>query len=400
MSVRVLCACLAVLAIATPASAQKKYDPGASDTEIKIGQTMPFGGPVSAAGTVGHASIAYFETLNRNGGINGRKIALSALDDGYSPPKAVELTRKLVESEKVLLLYGSVGTPTNAAVQKYLNAKKVPQLFIATGASRFKDPKTFPWTVSMLPSYEAEGKALARYVLQTVTAPKIAIVYQNDDLGKDFAHGFKAGLGDKAKSLIVSEQTFEVTDTTVDSQIIAAKASGANVLYFAGTQKYGAMHIRARHDLGWKPLHLVCSTSSSIQAVLKPAGFDRAEGVISTAYAKDPFDPAWASDTDTRDYLDWLKANLPQGNPRDTGYAVGYIASFMTAHVLRQAGDTLTRDNVLRIATHLKDLNVPMLLPGITAHTTPTDYSVINRFQVQRFDGRSWTRVGKVISGE
>jgi branched-chain amino acid transport system substrate-binding protein len=285
-------------------------------------------------------------------------------------------------------------------VEKYLNVKKVPQLFITTGASRFRDPPAFPWTMAFMPGYVQEGRAMARYVLQSVAAPKIAVLYQNDDLGKDFRAGFRSGLGDKADALIVSEQTFEVADPTVDSQLIAAKVSGANVFYFAGTQKAGAEQVRGVRKLGWSPLHLVCSIASSVEGVLKPAGLENAEGLISTAYAKDPFDPAWADDADVKAFLDWVKANLTQGNPRDTGVVVGYIASFLAAHVLREAGSKLTRENVLRIATHLDRLRVPMLLPGITVSTTPTDYSVISRFQIQRFEHGRWAPVGETISGE
>ncbi|MBV8412417.1 MAG: ABC transporter substrate-binding protein, partial [Alphaproteobacteria bacterium] len=258
---------LSLAALPRESRAEKRYDSGASDSEIKLGQTMPYSGPVSAAGTGGIACIAYFETVNKQGGINGRKVTLISLDDGYSPPKTVEMTRRLVESDKVLFLYASVGTPTNAAVQKFLNSKKVPQLFVTTGGSRFNNPAEYPWTIPVLPSYFAEGKALARFVLETVATPRIAVLYQNDDLGKDFVGGFKTGLGDQVKSLIVSEQTFEITDPTVDNQVIASKASGADVLYYAGTQKFGAMQIRARYDLGWKPLHLVCTTASGVESV-------------------------------------------------------------------------------------------------------------------------------------
>ena len=390
----------ALLFVATGSALAQQYDPGASATEIRLGQTVPFSGPVSVAGLVGHASLAYFAAVNKAGGINGRQVKLIVLDDGYSPPKTVEATRRLVEDENVLMMYGSVGTPTNAAVEKYLNLKKVPQLFITTGASRFRDPTTFPWTMAFMPGYVAEGRAMARYVLEAVAAPRIAILYQNDDLGKDFRAGFRSGLGDKAASLIVSEQTFEVADPTVDSQMITAKVSGANVFYFAGTQKAGAEQIRATHKLGWTPLHLVCSIASGVEGVLKPAGLENAEGLISTAYAKDPFDPTWADDADVKAFLDWEKANLTEGNPRDSGVVVGYIASFLAAYVLEQAGSKLTRENVLNVATHLHDLRVPMLLPGITVTTSPTDYSVINRFQIQRFESGRWVPIGRTISGE
>jgi ABC-type branched-subunit amino acid transport system substrate-binding protein len=393
-------AVLAICVVTTGAAMAQRYDPGASATEITLGQTMPFSGPVSVAGAVGHASLAYFAALNKAGGINGRQVKLLSLDDGYVPPKTVEATRRLVEDDNVLMIYGSVGTPTNAAVEKYLNLKKVPQLFITTGAGRFRDPKAFPWTMAFLPGYIAEGRAMARYVLETVSAPRIAILYQDDDLGKDFRAGFRSGLGDKAGSLIVSEQTFEVADPTVDSQVIAAKASGANVFYFAGTQKAGAEQIRERHSLGWAPLHLVCSIASGVEGVLKPAGLENAEGLISTAYAKDPFDPTWADDADVKTFLDWVKVNLTQGNPRDTGVVGGYIVSWLAAYVLEKAGSTLTRENILDIATHLDHVRAPMLLPGITMTTTPTDYSGINRFQIQRFESGRWVPVGKAISGE
>ena len=391
---------LAMGIAATGAAHAQPYDPGASDTEIRLGQTVPFSGPVSVAGSVGHASLAYFEAINKAGGINGRKITLLVLDDGYTPPKTVEATRRLVENDNVLLMYGSVGTPTNAAVERYLNQKKVPQLFITTGASRFKDPKAFPWTMSYIPGYAAEGKAMARYALETVAAPRIAILYQNDDLGKDFRAGFRAALGDRADALIVSEQTYEVTDPTIDSQVIAAKGSGANVFYFAGTQKAGAAQIRAVYNLGWKPLHLVCSIAGSIETTIKPAGIEQAQGLVSTAYAKDPFDPAWADDADVKTFLEWAKTHLAQATPRDPSVTNAYVASFLMAHVLQKAGSNLTRENLLNIATHLDDLRVPMLLPGITVRTTPADYSVISRFQVQRLEGDRWVATGKVISGE
>jgi ABC-type branched-subunit amino acid transport system substrate-binding protein len=394
-------ATLALCVIASGAAMAQRYDPGASDTEIRLGETAPFSGPVAVAGAIGQASLAYFAAVNKAGGINGRQVKLLSLDDGYSPPKTVEATRRLVEDDNVLMLFGSVGTPTNAAVEKYLNLKKVPQLFISTGASRFRDPKNFPWTMAFAPGYAAEGKAMARYVLETVAAPKIAVLYQDDDLGKDFRAGFRSGLGDKADTLIVSEQTFEVADPSVESQMVAAKASGANVLWFAGTQRAGAEHIRLRHNLDWAPLHLVCSVAAGVEAVLKPAGLQNAEGLISTAYAKDPLDPTWADDADVKTYLEWAKQNLAQGNnPRDALVVGGYMVSWLTAYVLEKAGSTLTRENIRDIATHLDHVRVPMLLPGITVTTTPSDYTGISQFQVQRFESGRWVPVGKAISGE
>ncbi|HKS17776.1 MAG TPA: ABC transporter substrate-binding protein [Bradyrhizobium sp.] len=391
----------AILLVPTMGSAfAQKYDSGATDSEIKLGQTQPYSGPVSAAAGVGFASTAFFEALNKKGGINGRKIKVISLDDSYNPPKTVESTRQLVESDEILAMYGSTGTPTNAAVQKYLNAKNIPQLFIATGASRFNNPKAFPWTMPLLPSYAAEGRAIARYALTAVADPKIAILYQNDDLGKDFLAGFKSGLGDKAKTAIISEQSFEVTDPTIQSQIVSAKASGANVFYFAGTQKYGAMQIRIRYELGWKPLHLVCSTSAGVETVLKPAGVERAEGIVSTAYAKEPFDPRWDKDPEAMEFRGWAKEFLPQKDARDSGILVGYLASFLTAHVLKSAGSTLTRSNLIEIATHLDQVKVPLLLPGITVSTAPDDYSAIRKFQIQRFESAQWVPVGDMVSGE
>jgi branched-chain amino acid transport system substrate-binding protein len=391
---------LVALLITGSAALAQQYDPGATDTEIRLGQTMPFSGPVSVAGSVGRASLAYFDSVNKSGGINGRQIKLISLDDGYSPPKTVEATRRLVEDDHVLALYASVGTPTNAAVEKYLNQKKVPQLFVTTGGSRFRDPKTYPWTIAYLPGYVAEGKAMARYVMETVDQPKIAILYQNDDLGKDFRAGFRAGLGANANALIVSEQTFEVADPSVDSQVLAAKSSGANVFYFAGTQRAGAEQIKARHNLGWNPLPVVCSISSSVEGVLRPAGLENAEGLISTAYAKDPFDPTWEHDPDVAAFLAWAKQNLAQDNPRDTGVVGGYIASWLMAYVLDHAGSTLTRQHVMEIATHLTDVRAPMLLPGITVTTTPADYTGIGRFQIERFENGRWVLLGKLISAE
>ena len=391
-----LALCLAPLG----AAVAQPYDPGASATEIKLGQTVPFSGPVSVAGSYGRASLAFFAAVNKAGGINGRQVNLIVLDDAYTPPKTVEATRRLVEDDTVLAMFGSLGTPTNAAVQKYLNQRKVPQLFISTGASRFKDPDHSPWTIAYIPGYAAEGKAAARYVLATVQQPKIAVLYQNDDFGKDFVSGFKAGLGDKAASLIVSEQTYEVADPTVDSQVVSAKASGANVFYFAGTQRAGAGQIRTVHNLGWKPLHVVCSVAAAIETVLKPAGLENAEGLISTGYAKDPFDPAWADDAEVKAFLDWAKVWLTTDSPRDAVVTNAYVASFLMKYVLEKAGSNLTRTNLLDIATHLDKVHVPMLLPGLTASTTPQDYGVIDAFQIQRFEGGRWVGIGGVVSGQ
>lgn len=399
MSRRILIAALFLASTMGVAFAQK-YDAGASDVEIKLGQTQPYSGPVSAAAATGLASIAYFEDLNKRGGINGRKVKLISLDDTYSPPKTVELTRQLVEGEEVLAVYGSIGTPTNAAVQKYLNAKKVPQLFIPSGANRFNNAKEFPWTIPLLPSFIAEGRSTARYVLSAVADPKIAILYQNDDFGRDFLIGFKSGLGDKAGKLIVSEQNYEVSAPTIQSQIIVAKASGANVFYFIGTAKFGAMQIRNRYELGWKPLSITCSTAAGLQNVLKPAGLQESEGLVSAAYLKDPADPRWENDADVKQYLDWARKYLPQKEPGTDNLIVGYAASYLMAYVLEQAGSTLTRGKLLEVASNLKQVKVPMFLPGITITTTPDDYTVMNKFQMQKFESGRWVPFGDLVSGE
>lgn len=366
-----------------------EYDRGASDSEIILGQTIPYSGPVSAAAPTGFASTAYFDKINKAGGINGRKIKLISTDDAYSPPKAFEAVRRLVEGDGVLLIYGSLGTPTNAVAQKYLNSNKIPQLFINTGASRFSDPSSFPWTMSAMASYEAEARAMGEYVVKTVPDPKIAILSQNDDLGRDYVRGFKAGLGEKAKSLIVSELTFEITDPAITSQMVSSKASGANVFYFAGTQKYGAMQLRSRSELGWNPVSLVCSTASGLETVLRVAGLDKAEGLISAAYLKDPDDPRWAEDADVKAFLAWVKDNFPKGTPQD--YVYGYISSYLISRVLEQAGSNLTRKNILEIATHLTNVQVPLLLPGVTASSTPTDYALVKKFQMMRFKNGRWS---------
>ncbi|UPJ48398.1 ABC transporter substrate-binding protein [Bradyrhizobium sp. 200] len=377
----------------------QQYDPGASDTEIRLGQTAPYSGPVSAAGSVGLASIAYFEQINKKGGIHGRKIKILSLDDGFSPPKTVEVTRRLVEGDEVLAMYGSVGTPTNAAVQKYLNTKRIPQLFVAGAAGRFNNPKEFPWTTPLIPSIEDEARAMARYVLSAIADPKIAVLYQNDDFGKDFVAALKAGLGDK-KPLIISEQSYEVTAPTIQSQIVSAKASGANVFYFAGTQKFGAMQIRLRYELGWKPVNLVSSSAANLESVLKPAGFEQSEGLISVAYTKDPSDSRWENDPGMKEYLAWAKEYIPQKDAGSDGVLVGYLGSYLMAHILEQAGSTLTRDNLLKIATHLNDVKVPILLPGITVTTAPENRSVISKFQLQRFESGRWVPFGDFVSGK
>ncbi len=388
--------CAAAFA-ATPALAQKKYGPGASDTEIKIGNTMPYSGPASAYGTVGRAMAAYFQSVNDQGGINGRKINFISLDDGYSPPRTVEQTRKLVEEEQVLFLAGNLGTPTNSAIHKYVNAKKVPHISLNTGATKWGDPKNFPWTMGYNLSYQAEAKIYARYILETKPDAKIAILYQNDDYGKDYVKGLKDGLGDKAARMIVAEASYEVTDATIDSQIVSLKSSGADTFFNVTTPKFAAQAIRKASDIGWKPLHILNNVSSSVGSVLTPAGLDKSVGLITALYGKDPVDPQWKNDAGMKEYLAWFKKYLPDGDVKDGLNVAGYSNAQVVVQVLRQCGDDLSRENVMRQAANIKDLQLPMALPGIKANTSPEDYFLIESGQLARFDGKEWVLFGKVI---
>jgi branched-chain amino acid transport system substrate-binding protein len=389
-------ALLLALFVAFPAAAQKKYDPGASDSEIKLGQTMPFSGPASAYSTIAKAELAYFAMINEKGGVNGRKIALLSLDDGYSPAKTVEQTRRLVEQENVLLDFNPLGTPSNSAIQKYLNDRKVPQLFVATGATKWGDPEHFPWTMGWAPAYQTEGHIFARYLLAHMPDAKIAVLYQNDDYGKDYLKGLKDGLGDKAGKLIVQEATYEVTDPTVDSQIVSLQSSGANVFYDVSGPKFAAQAIRKVYDIGWRPLHLLNSVSASVGAVLKPAGFERAEGIVTANYLKDPTDPQWQKDPAFHDWLAWMQRYYPEGDLTDAANVYGYNVAMTMVQVLKQCGDDLTRENVMRQAAHL-DLELPMLLPGVKVSTSPTQFYPIRQMQLQRFDGKIYVRFGDVI---
>jgi branched-chain amino acid transport system substrate-binding protein len=337
--------------------------------------------------------------VNEQGGVNGRQINLVSLDDGYSPPKTVEQTRKLVENEQVFLLFGSVGTPTNTAIHKYVNSKKVPQIFIYSGANKWNDPERFPWTMAFPPNYQTEGHIYAKYVLQNIKDAKVGVLYQNDDYGKDFLTGFKKELGDQAAKLIVSEQSYETTDPTVDSQIVALKGSNANVFFNITTAKFAAQAIRKSSDIGWHPTQFVVSVAASIGAVFVPAGVDKAVGIISTAYLKDPVDPAWASDKGMQDFAAFMKKHVPDADLKDLNNVIGYTIAQATVHVLQQCGDDLTRENVMKQASNIKDLELPLLLPGIKMNTTPSSYFPINRAQLIRFDGKSWVRFGDVISG-
>ena len=386
---------MAALAMSGAALAQKKYDPGADDKEIKIGAIHPYSGPASAYGTIGKAIGAYFEKINAEGGVNGRKIKYIALDDGYNPAKTVEMARKLVEEDEALVVFNPLGTPSNTAIQRYLNQKKVPQLFVATGATKWGDPKNFPWTMGWQPTYQAEGRIYAAHVLETKPNAKIAVLYQNDDYGKDYLKGFEDGLGDKARTMIVAKVTYEVTDPTVDSQMVTLKASGADVFFNITTPKFAAQAIKKAAEIGWKPLHYLNNVSSSVGSVLTPAGLDNSRDIVTTAYIKDPTDPQWANDKGYQDWVAFMKKYMPQGNLADGFNVYGYTAAQGLVQVLKQAGDNLTRENVMKQAASM-DLTLPMLLPGVNIKTGPDDFYPIEREQLMKFDGKTWQLFGKV----
>ena len=383
----------------TPALAQKRYAPGVTDTEIKIGQTLPYSGPASAYGTEGKVHTAYFKMLNEQGGINGRKINFISLDDAYTPPKTVEGVRRLVEQDGVAFVFSVLGTSHNTAVQKYLNAKKVPHLFCATGASKFNDPKNFPWTTGWQPSYHTETGAYARHVLQTNPGAKVAILYQNDDMGKDLLKGFKDGLGEKGKQLIIAEASFETSDPTVDSQIVTLKASGADTFVNITTPKAAAQAIRKVHELGWKPTHYLVNVSSSVGAVLAPAGLERAVGIISTQFLKDPSDPEWHEDPAFKEWAAFMKRYYPEGKLSDYLNVYAYSSAQTLVHVLTRCGDDLSRENIMKQAASITDLQLPMALPGIKVSTSATSHAPFKSVQLIRFDGKKWARFGDVIHG-
>jgi branched-chain amino acid transport system substrate-binding protein len=392
-------AALAVTVMGSAAFAQKKYDTGATDTEIKIGNIMPYSGPASAYGVIGKTIEAYFKKINAEGGINGRKINFISYDDGYSPPKAVEQTRKLVESDEVLLMFNPLGTPGNTAIQKYLNGKKVPQLFVATGATKWNDPKNFPWTMGWQPNYQTEGQIYAKYILKEKPNAKIAVLYQNDDYGKDYLKGLKDGLGAKA-NMIVAESSFEVSEPTVDSHIVKLKSSGADVFFNVATPKFAAQAIKKMAEIEWKPLHLLNNVSASIGSVIKPAGFENSQGIISVQYAKDTSDPAWKNDPGMKRFDEFLAKYYPDANRIDASVMYGYLVAQTMAQTLKQAGDNLTRENVMKEAANLKDLELDGLLPGIKINTSPTDFAPISSVQLIRFKGEAWERFGEVLSAD
>jgi branched-chain amino acid transport system substrate-binding protein len=393
-------AALAVTVMGGSAFAQKKYDTGATDTEIKIGNIMPYSGPASSYGVIGKTIDAYFKKINAEGGINGRKINFVSYDDGYSPPKAVEQTRKLVESDEVLLMFNPLGTPGNTAIQKYLNGKKVPQLFVATGATKWNDPKNFPWTMGWQPNYQTEGQIYAKYILKEKPDAKIAVLYQNDDYGKDYVKGLKDGLGAKAASMIVAESSFEVSEPTVDSHIVKLKASGADVFFNVATPKFAAQAIKKMAEVEWKPLHILNNVSASIGSVIKPAGFENSQGIVSAIYAKDVTDPAWKDDAGIKKFDEFLTKYFPEGNRIDAFVMYGYNVAQTMVHTLKQAGDNLTRENVMKEAANLKNVELEGLLPGIKLNTSPTNFAPITQVQLVRLKGEAWERFGPILGVE
>ena len=379
------------------ALAEKKYGPGASDTEIKIGQTMPYSGPNSAYGTIGRAEAGYFKMINDQGGIYGRKINFISLDDAFSPPRTVEQVRKLVEEEQVLLLFQNLGTATNSAVHKYMNAKKVPQLFVSTGATKWGDPEHFPWTMGWQPNYQTEAHIYAKYLLQNKRDARIAVLYANDDFGKDYLKGLHDGLGQQANNLIIKETTYEFADPTVDSQIVTLQSSGADTLFIIAGPKAAAQAIRKVSDVGWKPLTFLTNVSSSVASVLEPAGLEKSVGLVTALYMKDPTDPQWEKDAAMKMWRDWMKKYYPDGNTSDILNVYGYAAAQTLVQVLKQCGDDLTRENIMRQAANLKNLEIPVLLSGIKINTSPTDFYPIEQLQLARFDGKRWVLFGELI---
>jgi branched-chain amino acid transport system substrate-binding protein len=376
-----------------------QYGPGVSDTEIKLGNTMPYSGPASGLGTLGKAEAAYFAMVNDQGGVNGRKINFITRDDGYSPPKTVEIVRHLVEEEKVLLMFSSLGTATNTAVQDYLNDNKVPQLFIATGAAKWDDPKHHPWTMAFTPNYPIEARIYARYIRKSLPDAKIAVLYQNDDFGKDYIVGLRQGLGDKADKMIVATKSYETTDPTVDSQIVALQSSGADVLVTAAVPKFASQAIRKVYDIGWKPTHFLSYPSSSIGGVMRPAGLEKSVGIISATPYKDGTDPQWQDGPEYKEWLAWMQKYIPSGSLGDPFYVDGYVRAQAIIALLKASGDDLTRESIMAKAASIHDVKLPMLLPGIAVSTSTDDYQPIKQMQLQKFDGNTWKLFGEVISG-
>jgi branched-chain amino acid transport system substrate-binding protein len=398
---QVLSATIIVLAAtSTGAIAQKNYNAGATDTEIKIGNIMPYSGPASAYGVMGKTEAAYFRKINAEGGINGRKINFISYDDAYSPPKAVEQARKLVESDEVLLIFHSLGTPSNSAIQKYMNEKKVPQLFVATGATKWNDPKQFPWTMGWQPNYQSEGRIYAKYILKERPTGKIGILYQNDDYGKDYVKGIRDGLGAKAASMIVGEENYETTTPTIDSHVVALKSEGVDIFISITTPKFAAQSIKKVAELGWKPLFILNSVATSTGTVMRPAGFENGQNIISATYQKDPTDPQWKDDPGIKNFDAFLTKYFPEGNREDLFLMTGYNVAQAMVHVLKKCGDDLTRANIMKQAASIKGLQLEGLLPGVTINTSATDFAPIKQFQLRKFKGERWELFGDVISSE
>jgi branched-chain amino acid transport system substrate-binding protein len=389
----------ALVATSGPTSAQKPATPGITDSEIKIGQTMPYSGPASAYGAIGKAELAYFKMLNEHGGINGRNINLISLDDGYNPPKTVEQIRRLVEVDQVAFIFQSLGDVTNVVVQKYLNDRKIPQLFLADGSSRWDDPQHFPWTMPWQPSYRTEGRIDAKFILQNKPNAKIGVLYQNSEGGLDYLKGLKEGLGDKAATMVVKEVSYEATDPTVDSQIVTLQGAGADTFFNITIPKFAAQAIRKAYDIGWRPLHVLDFVSSSVSVTLEPAGLEKSIGIYSVAILKDPANPQWQDDPAMIEWTNWMDKYNPQGDKRDGANVYAYLIAQTLAHVLKQCGDDLSRENIMRQAANLHNLSLPLLLPGITINTSPTDFRPVKQMQPMRFDGKRWELLGEAISG-
>ncbi|MBR1131579.1 ABC transporter substrate-binding protein [Bradyrhizobium iriomotense] len=396
-------ALLAALALCTamssPAQAQKKYDSGASDTEIRIGNIMPYSGPASAYAAIGRTEEAYFNKINAEGGINGRKIKFISYDDGYSPPKTVEQARKLVESDGVLLIFGSLGTSTNGAIRKYMNEKKVPQLFVASGASKWNDPRQYPWTMGWQPSYASEARIYAKYVMKEKPDAKIGVLYQNDDFGKDYLKGLKEGLGPKA-SMIVLEDGYDTSEPAIDEHVVKLKASGADVFISITTPKFAAQAIKKAAEINWHPLHIISNVSTSVGGVLEPAGLEISQGVLSATYTKDGSDPQWNADDGMKKFYNFLAQYEPKANKLDAGVVFGYAAAQTMVKVLQMCGDDLTRENVMRQAASIRDFEPDTLLPGIKINTAPDNFAPIEQLQMMRFKGKKWELFGDIISSE
>jgi ABC-type branched-subunit amino acid transport system substrate-binding protein len=394
-------AAFAVLAASSSgALAQKKYDTGATDTEIKIGNIMPYSGPASAYGVIGKTEEAYFKKINAAGGINGRKINFISYDDGYSPPKTVEQARKLVESDEVLLVFNSLGTPPNSAIHKYMNSKKVPQLFVATGATKWNDPKDFPWTMGWQPNYQSETQIYAKYILKEKPDAKIAVLFQNDDYGKDYLKGLKDGLGAKAASMIAMEESYETTEPSIDNHIVKLKSTNADIFINITTPKFAAQAIKKMAEIQWKPLHFLNNVSASVGSVIKPAGYENSQDIISAAYLKDASDKQWDNDPGMKEFYAFLEKDFPEGNKLDGSVVVGYGVSQTLVKVLQMCGDNLTRENVMKQAANLKDFRTEVLLPGIKINTGPADFAPISSLQLMKFKGEKWELFGDVISAD